>query len=168
MSKFPEFGLPFVEEALKPVSDVKPGSRLSRGESLADQPLWLTDLSTIMSKSRMLLFHLDATDLSFGQDKNIADFNPILKSLGEINLRKIFGSKYTFEPTVSPIDTTKYFAVRKPGGYIQFVQEEIYRPLKKVVGHLQNGEYRSANPEYIYFFAQISGIVRKLEDLLFE
>ncbi len=168
MSKFPEFGLPYVEELLKPVSDVKPGSRLSRGESLVDQPLWLSDLNAIMSKSRMLLFHLDATDLSFGQDENIAKLNSTLKSLGEINLRVIFGLEYIFEPTVSPIDPAKYLAVRKPGSYIHFVLEEIYRPLKKVIGHLQNGEYRSANPEYVYFFAQISGIKRQLEDLLFE
>jgi hypothetical protein len=168
MSNYSECGLSLHNEGLKPVSDSKPGSKLPRGEFLADQPVWLRDLSTIMSKSRMLLFHLDVTDLSFGQDENIANFNSILKSLGEINLREIYGLKYIFESTVSPIDATKYFAVRKPGSHIHFVQEEIYRPLKEVVGHLQNGEYRSANPEYVYFFAQISGIVRQLEDLLFE
>ena len=100
----------------------------------------------------------------FSWYKQIAE---TLNELAEINWRDALSE---VKQNRQDADTQDHQLVEfdKGGGLIESVLDDIYRPLKKLVEKMQNGEYPSADPKYFSFFAQLCDIKKQLEDLLFE
>lgn len=140
-------------------------------KTLPNAPQWLQDLGLILSKASLLVLQ---PELLPGERYRTANpilfekYDSVLRLLEKIRLESIFSNTYFIDPSSSLISINTFSEVQTTGDYIRAVMEEIYRPLKEVVGHLQNGEHLSADLNYLNFFAELCEIKKQLEDCLFE
>lgn len=137
------------------------------GESLPPAPPWLEKLSTVSPRSNQLMNEI----LNTTQPVDTAILLPfylILNRIVKTDLSAIFGNSYDLDTTPLRIDANELPSLKTTEDYLQFVRQKIYDLIKQVIGDLHNGAHRSADPEYLKFFAKLCEIKDQLEDLLFE